>query len=242
MPTNENEMNGSKIALITGANRGLGRETARQLGALGYHVLVAARRGDKAEAAVGELRAAGIKATALELDVDDPRSIRAAAARVEREVPRLDALVNNAGVVLDGFSTPVSEVDAEVILKTFHTNTLGALQVTQVFLPLLKKSPAARIVNVSSGMGQLTGMNGGATAYRISKTAMNVLTRTFADELQGTAIKINSVCPGWVRTELGGPEAPRSVEEGASGIVWAAILTNDGPTGGFFRDGKHLDW
>ena len=232
-----------KTALVTGANRGLGLETARQLGKLGYDVIVAARQQKAADEAAASLRASGFTATGVALDVADAASIAACAKTVAQKHPTLDVLVNNAGIAgTSGFATPISEVRDADVVDVFTTNTLGPLRVTQALLPLLKKSTAPRIVNVSSGMGQLSEMAGGAASYRISKTALNAVTKLFAVELQDSTAKVNAVCPGWVRTDMGGPEAHRSVEEGASGIVWAATLPVDGPTGGYFRDGKRLDW
>ncbi len=230
------------IALITGANRGLGLETARQLGRQGYQVIVTARDQNKAAATAAALAKENIEAFAVVIDVASPATIHAAAKLVGDKFPHIDVLVNNAGVAGSGFQTPITDVTTTDILDTFHTNTLGPLLVTQAFLPLLKKSKTARIVNVSSGMGQLSEMESGAPAYRISKTALNAITRITAVELQDTNIKVNSVCPGWVRTDMGGPNAQRELDEGAGGIVWAATLEEDGPTGGFFRDGKRLDW
>ena len=236
------QVTGKKVALVTGANRGLGRETARQLGAKGYRVVLAGRQLKDAEDAAAELSKAGFEATAVRLDVTDLQTVEQAVSDLEQRFGRLDVLVNNAGIAGAAFGTPASKVTADDVLSTFQTNTMGPLRVTQAFLPLLVKSAAARIVNVSSGMGQLSEMAGGAPAYRISKTALNVVTKLFAIELESTSAKVNAVCPGWVRTDMGGAKAQRSVEEGASGIVWAATLDADGPTGGFFRDGKRLDW
>lgn len=234
---------GKRVALVTGANRGLGRETAAQLAALGYRVVVAARDATQAETVTADLVRSGADASAVRMDLADPESIAKAAAEIARRLGRLDVLVNNAGIAGDsGFATPLSKTDVSDIERVFATNTLGSLRVTQAFLPLLAKSDAARIVNVSSGMGQLSEMAGGAASYRISKTALNAVTRLFAHELADTPAKVNAVCPGWVRTDMGGPTAHRSVDEGARGIVWAATLGADGPTGGFFRDGKAIDW
>jgi len=235
-------MTNDLIALITGANRGLGLETARQLGQQGYRVLLSARNGEKAAAAAATLRSQDIDATAVPMNVEDQTSIEDAVREITHRYGRLDVLVNNAGVALDQRGTAATAVDPEVVLATFKVNTLGPLRVIKAFLPLLEKSPAARIVNVSSGMGQLSHMGQGSPAYRISKTALNAVTKVFANELGERGIKINAVCPGWVRTDMGGPQASRSVEEGARGIVWAATLAADGPTGGYFRDGQSLEW
>lgn len=236
-------------ALITGANRGLGLETARQLGKLGYTVFLAGRNPAKAEAAADKLVAEKIKAKHIVLDVSDPTSIAWSKDFFDSQEAPLKILVNNAGIQLEAPGSwnnkdaSVFKTNVETLKKTFETNTLGPLLLIQALAPLMIHHGYGRIVNVSSGMGQLTDMNGGWAAYRISKTSLNALTRIVAAELPGKKdIKINSVCPGWVRTDMGGSAASRSVEEGASGIVWAATLPSDGPSGGFFRDGKPIPW
>jgi NAD(P)-dependent dehydrogenase (short-subunit alcohol dehydrogenase family) len=179
------------------------------------------------------------------LDVDITKS--ADVARLSKWVKEnwgsLDVLVNNAGVFPEPFNGEASvfQISPELVAKTFETNTLGAMRVTVALADCLKASGKANVVNVSSGMGQLSEMNGSYPAYRLSKTALNALTRIFSEEF-GNSVRVNSVCPGWVRTEMGGQGADRSIEEGMSGIVWAATLEISGPTGGFFRDGKPLDW
>ncbi|MBK5966783.1 short-chain dehydrogenase [Thiocystis minor] len=231
------------VAIVTGANRGLGLETSRQLAALGYRILLTARRAAEGRAAAEALAASGASVAFQPLDVTDDVSVRDFAERV-RGIGRLDVLVNNAGIFLDPApSTPESSVlrvDLASIRASFETNTLGPLRLCQALIPLM--TGHGRVVNVSSGMGQLAQMNGFCPGYRLSKTALNALTRILADELQGTGIKVNAVCPGWVRTDMGGAEADLSVEEGARGIVWAATLPQDGPSGGFFRHGQPIDW
>jgi NAD(P)-dependent dehydrogenase (short-subunit alcohol dehydrogenase family) len=177
----------------------------------------------------------------LVLDVDDPNSIAKAAAEVARQHERLDVLVNNAGINYDTWETVENaEIDGTVI-ETITTNLLGPWRVCQAFLPLLRKSPAGRIVNVSSESGSLAEMGAGPPAYQVTKAALNALTRTLAGELRGTHILVNSVCPGWVATDMGG-SGGRPVTEGAESVVWAATLPDDGPSGGFFRDGQPLSW
>lgn len=238
----------SKVAVITGAYRGLGLETARQLGKKGYHVVVTARHLKKAEAAASKLQEEGLAASAHELDVTDDTSVSAFASWLKGRFGSFTVLVNNAGVFpgigaeAKGGFTPSLSFTIPMLREGMEANTFGAFRVIQALAPLLETDGSARIVNVSSGMGQLSEMNGGYPAYRLSKTAMNALTKLLSEELAPHRIKINSVCPGWVRTEMGGENAPRSVEEGASGIVWAATLPDNGPTGGFFRDGKPLSW
>jgi NAD(P)-dependent dehydrogenase (short-subunit alcohol dehydrogenase family) len=175
---------------------------------------------------------------ALELDVDDDGSVGAACEAIASDPGRLDVLVNNAGL----YGDPVGAADYDLAAahRLFETNVFGPWRLTQAALPLLRRSDAARIVNVSSGSGQLEDMGTGYAAYRLSKTALNAFTRTLAAEERG--IKVNSVCPGWVRTDMGGPAAPRSVAEGADTGVWLATLPEDGPTGGFFRDRRPIAW
>jgi NAD(P)-dependent dehydrogenase (short-subunit alcohol dehydrogenase family) len=226
-----------RTALVTGANRGLGLETARRLGLEGYRVVLGARDAARGEAAAGELRAQGIDASVLELEVTAPDA--AALAAVEADV-----LVNNAGIIPEAglASRSVFDVAPEVVLRGFENNTLGAYRVAQAVVPGMRERGFGRIVNVSSGMGQLTDMNGGSPAYRLSKTALNALTRILADELRSTNVLVNSVCPGWVRTDMGGPHARLSVEDGADTIVWAATLPDGGPSGGFFRKREAIPW
>lgn len=236
-------MANKQIALVTGGNRGLGLETCRQLGKQKIHVILTARDRKMAEQAVKLLTKEGIEADAMQLDVTDSKSIEGAAKYIESKYGKLDILVNNAGIYtksaqgIETFKSTLGDLK-----KTLATNTFGAFEMCQHFIPLMQKSGNGRVVNVSSGMGQLSEMKGGYPAYRISKTALNAVTKIFSEEVKGSGILVNSVCPGWVRTEMGGENAHRSVEEGAAGIVWAATLPKDGPTGGFFRDGKPLDW
>ena len=237
-----------KIALITGANKGIGREVARQLAGHGFQVIVGARRPDAGQKAVAELAGgfdkltAGGQAQFLEIDIADPSSITRAAQRLAALVDHLDVLVNNAGILEDGTAT-APDVDAAVVRRTFETNALGPLLVTQAMLPLLLKAPdGARIVNVSSGAGALGEMASWAPAYSISKTALNAVTRQFAAALRPRRIVVNSVCPGWVRTDLGGAGAPRTVQQGADTIVWLATEAPPSLTGRFVRDRKVIGW
>lgn len=235
-----------KTAVVTGANRGLGLETCRQLARLGLTVILTSRDARKGEAAAAGLRKAGAAVRFHPLDVTDPQSIRRLADFVEAEFGRFDVLVNNAGVFLDPVDSPepdaasVFRAELDIVRRSMETNVYGPLLLCQALVPLMRGY--GRIVNVSSGMGQLTEMNGGCPGYRFSKVALNALTRILADELQHTRIKVNSLCPGWVRTDMGGPHADRPVEEGADTIVWLATLPDDGPSGGFFRDRKPIPW
>jgi NAD(P)-dependent dehydrogenase (short-subunit alcohol dehydrogenase family) len=231
----------ARVALVTGASRGIGKEVARQLGALGYEVLVSARSGEQAATVAEELAAAGGGAfTPLQLDVSDAQSIAAAAESVRAQAGRLDVLVNNAGIGSD-FGVAGAAPDFDAIQRALDTNFFGAYRLTIALLDLLRASAHARIVNVSSGMGGVTEMGGWTPGYRVSKASMNAMTRILSTELAGEGFRINSACPGFVNTDMGGPMgATKSVADGASGIVWLATLPDDGPTGGFFRDGKPI--
>ena len=230
-----------RIALVTGGSRGIGLEVCRQLATRGFTVLLTARDSAKAQAAARKLGEGGT-VEPVALNVADPRSIEQAAAEVKRRHDHLDVLINNAGINYDTWETVENaDIDATV-METISTNLLGPWRVCQAFLPLLRNSRAARIVNVSSESGSLEHMGAGPPAYQVTKAALNALTRTLAGELRHAHILVNSVCPGWVATDMGGAGAPRSVEEGAAGILWAATLSQNGTTGGFFRDGKPLPW
>jgi NAD(P)-dependent dehydrogenase (short-subunit alcohol dehydrogenase family) len=236
---------GGKIAVVTGGNRGMGLETCRQLARRGMRVVLASRDAAKGEAAAAYLRAEGLEVVPQPLDVADEASIARLTAFVERELGRLDILINNAGIVrgpdeprdaaLDTFKATAAGFRA-----VLATNLLGPFLLCQALVPLMRGE--GRIVNVSSGMGQLSEMGGGWPAYRASKAGLNALTRIFAHDLAGTRIKVNAVCPGWVRTDMGGPNAARSVEEGVATTVWLATLPDDGPSGGFFRDQRPIPW
>jgi NAD(P)-dependent dehydrogenase (short-subunit alcohol dehydrogenase family) len=239
-----------RIALVTGANKGIGFEVARQLVRKGFHVHLGARNREAGEAAVQKLKREAEKEdsentgrgeiTFLKIDVSKPDSIRRAAEEFSRKSGRLDTLVNNAGILLDD-GKDILTITPEIFETTLRTNTLGALLVSQAFVPFLKKSNAPRIVNVSSGGGQLTdGAEGWAPAYCISKTALNGVTVQLAAALPKFAV--NSVCPGWVRTDMGGSNATRSVAEGASGVAWLASEAPQSVTANFLRDRKVIPW
>jgi NAD(P)-dependent dehydrogenase (short-subunit alcohol dehydrogenase family) len=231
-----------RVGLVSGSNRGIGREIARQLAELGHHVIVTARDPAAAERAAEELSDGGrLSLQAEQLDVADPRSVERLRERLEAEPGRLDVLVNNAGVTGEA-ATNASEAKLDDAHKTLETNLFGAWRLAQAMLPLLRRSEHGRIVNVSSGAGQLSDMNGGSPGYRISKTALNALTRILSNEEGANGILVNSMCPGWVRTDMGGSAAPRTVAEGADTAVWLATLPDDGPGGGFFRNREPIPW
>jgi len=252
----------SKIALITGANRGIGFEIARQLGRQGITVIVAARHPERGPEATARLAAEGLTAHSVHLDVTRAETIKAAAEQVERQFGRLDILVNNAGAAVDWTPQPTqpSQVGLDVARQAFEINFFGPLAVIQAFLPLIRRSPAGRIVNVSSTLGSITEISRpdspfGAMVmpmYQASKSALNSLTALVAKELRETSIKVNSACPGWVDTDggvppwlraaLGGAGGAVPVEQGADTPVWLATLSEDGPSGGFFNSRKPVAW
>jgi NAD(P)-dependent dehydrogenase (short-subunit alcohol dehydrogenase family) len=229
-----------KTALVTGANKGIGHEVAHQLAGKGFHVFIGARNQEAGRKAADEIAKGEGKATFLEIDVADNASVTAAAREFTKAADHLDVLVNNAGIIVDG-DNGILEISDELLRKTFETNTFGALRVTRAFVSLLRKSKAPRVINVSSGGGQLTGgSDGWSPAYCISKTALNAVTSQLATALPKFAV--NAVCPGWVRTDMGGQGASRSVEEGADTIVWLAADAAQNLTGEFLRDRKGIPW
>lgn len=242
-------MDKSNIVLITGGNKGIGMETARQLGKMGYEILLGSRNEKRGLEAVMLLEKEGIKAKTLFLDVTDPTSILSSVEKIEQEYGLLDILINNAGVFLEGNITQ-SELELSVLKSTYETNVFGIFSVTKAMLPLLKNSASGRIVNLSSGLGSLTlnsdpaseFYNVNSLAYNSSKSAVNALTVFFAKELRDSPIKINSVCPGFTATDLNGNSGYRSVEQATSIVVKLATINSDGPTGGFFDDQGVVPW
>ncbi|MCA3071483.1 MAG: SDR family oxidoreductase [Rhodocyclaceae bacterium] len=233
---------GPRIALVTGANRGLGFEIARQLARRGLKVLLASRTLAKGRAAAKLLAVEGLDVEPVRLDVTDPDQIKTLARDLRTRLAGLDVLVNNAGVLLDPRGGRFLDSRQATYERTLATNVLGPLMLCQAVLPMMIERGYGRIVNLSSGLGQLDEMGSGTPAYRISKTALNALTRIVASDTRGSGVLVNSVCPGWVRTEMGGAEAPRTVAQGADTAVWLATLPGDGPSGGFFRDRKQIPW
>jgi NAD(P)-dependent dehydrogenase (short-subunit alcohol dehydrogenase family) len=230
-----------RVALVTGASRGVGLEVCRQLGAAGYTVVLTARDETRAARGMERLRQEGIDARFQRLDVTDAAAARAAAAAVEGELGRLDALVNNAAIAIDARET-VAEVDPDVMRRTLETNLMGALHCCQACLPLMRRQGYGRIVNVSSGRGSFAKLGAGGPSYRISKTALNALTVILADEVKDANVLVNAMTTGWVRSRLGGLKAPRSLAEGAETAVWLAMLPDDGPRGKFWKDRQELAW
>lgn len=230
-----------RIAVVTGANRGLGREICRQLAQRDLRVILTARNAERGQAAAASLQAQGLDVLFHPLDVTDQTAVRRLAKFLADDIGRLDVLVNNAAVLLDEGLPPL-EVDLSLVRLTLETNFYGPLRLCQTLVPLMQRHGYGRIVNVSSQMGSLAQMGRGALAYRVSKAAVNALTRILAAELRGGNVLVNAVDPGWAQTDMGGAGAPRPVEQAAEGIVWLATLPDDGPTGGFFRDRRPLEW
>ncbi|GAB3492261.1 SDR family oxidoreductase [Spirosoma knui] len=231
-----------RTALITGANKGIGKEIARQLAQQGFAVFIGARDMAKGRETAEELCSEGYEATFIQLDVTDPVSIKNACGTFSQKADHLDVLVNNAGV-LEDHGEDILKLNAEMLERTFKANVTGPILVIQDFLPQLQRSKAGgRIINVSSGAGALTSMHTYAPAYSISKTALNAVTKQFAGALKQHNIAVNCVDPGWVRTDMGGPNASRPVEKGAETIVWLATEAAQSETGKFWHDKQEVDW
>jgi NAD(P)-dependent dehydrogenase (short-subunit alcohol dehydrogenase family) len=247
-----------RIALVTGANRGIGREIAYQLALNGLHVLIGCRDEDKGQHTVEEMRKEGLAVELQAVDVNDTESVSKMAETVKQQYGRLDVLVNNAGILLD-HGVSVLNVEESVIKETFETNYFGALRMIQATVPLMKEHKYGRIVNLSSGLGSFEvlqgflGLKGSSSAYRISKTMLNALTCLVAQDVAEMGIKVNAACPGRVKTDMGeataasqtvaeGLPAPVTVAEGADTAVWLATLNDEGPNGGFFRERKRAAW
>jgi NAD(P)-dependent dehydrogenase (short-subunit alcohol dehydrogenase family) len=223
---------------ITGANRGIGLQTAKELAQRGYQVILGVRSESAGEQAVREV---GHGAEFVVIDVADSESIARAAEEVSERIKQLDVLINNAGIYPDE-GVSILDSTREQLVETFQTNTFGPIVVVQSLLSLLKRSPRGRIINVSSGYGQLGGLSADVPSYCLSKMALNGATIMLADKLRSDGIAVNSVCPGWVRTDMGGAGATRSVEEGAAGIVWLAADAPQELTGKFVRDREEIEW
>lgn len=235
----------TRRALVTGANRGIGLEIAKQLAAAGVEVLLGARSAEKAQSAARALNTGGLAISPVVLDVADTETIASGLAQIELQHGPIDILINNAAILIDqpgGFNARLVEMTDEALLRTFRTNVMGPAATIRALLPGMLQRRFGRIVNVSSLAGQLADMRAGFPAYRISKTALNALTRVAAAEAGTGNVKINACSPGWVRTDMGGASATRTVEKGAETPVWLALLPADGPTGGFFQDKAPVTW
>jgi NAD(P)-dependent dehydrogenase (short-subunit alcohol dehydrogenase family) len=231
-------MENGRVALVSGGNRGIGLEVCRQLAERGITVVMGSR-----DAEQGRTAAAGLPDGVVvhQLDVAGPESVERISRYVEEEFGRLDVLVNNAAISNDEGQSGV-DADLDRVKEAMEANLFGAWHLSKVAIPLMRRNGYGRIVNVSTGLASLEDMGGGSPGYRVSKTALNVLTRILASELRRSGILVNAVNPGWVQTDMGGSSATRTVEEGAEALVWAATLPNSGPTGGFFRDREPVAW
>lgn len=229
-----------KIALVTGGNRGLGFETCRQLAQSGLIVILSARNTTKGKIAAKQLIDRGLDVVFHHLDVSDQSHLDRIIYHVEQQFGRIDVLVNNAAILYDTWQNAIN-ADLDTVNRALKTNLFGPWRLSQICIPIMNRNRYGRIVNVSSGAGSLHYMTGGTPAYSLSKASLNALTRIMAAELRGTNILINTIDPGWVATDMG-DQGGRPVEEGAQGIVWAATLPDDGPSGGFFYDGKPVPW
>ena len=232
-------MTQKKVALVTGSNRGIGLEIVRQLADKGYTTILSSRNPDSGQEALNKIKQANYDLHFHQLDVQGPESINQIKNYIEKTFGRLDILINNAGINYDTWHN-VANADLDQVSTTFDVNLMGPWRMAQAFIPMMKQQGYGRIVNVSSQSGAIKSQMGNTPGYSLSKAALNLLTVQLANHLQETGILVNSVCPGWVRTEMGGPNAPRSVEQGASGIVWLAELAGDGPSGKFFTDKKEI--
>jgi NAD(P)-dependent dehydrogenase (short-subunit alcohol dehydrogenase family) len=231
-------MENGRVALVSGGNRGIGLEVCRQLAGRGVTVVMGSRDAEQGRAAAARLPDGVV---VRQLDVADPESVEGLARSVEEEFGRLDILVNNAAISNDEGQSGV-DADLDRVKEALEANLLGAWRLCEVAIPMMRRNGYGRIVNVSTGLASLEDMGGGSPGYRVSKTALNVLTRILASELRGSGILVNAVNPGWVQTDMGGSGATRTVDEGAEALVWAATLPNNGPNGGFFRDREPVAW
>ena len=231
-----------RVVVVTGGNRGIGHEICRQLARLDFIVVLTSRNEKDGLEAVANFNKSELSVRFHQLDVTNPSQILELKDFLIQEFGRCDCLVNNAGIFLDHQASNSLNTDVATVRQTMETNVYGPYLLCQALVPLMKKNNYGRIVNISSGLGQLSDMGGGYTAYRMSKTAINVITRVLAAEFAGTNILVNSMCPGWVKTRMGGPGATRSVEEGADTAVWLATLPDGGPTGKIFQDRKETAW
>lgn len=237
-----------RVAIVTGANRGLGLATSKELAGMGYKVILTARHTSQGREKTEELKEKGLDVSFYHLDVNDSNSIGGLYEYVLNDFGRCDVLINNAGVLIDKVDYVGEDLfehlrhDKNNIAQTLDTNIIGPYLLCEAFGPIMRKQRYGRIVNISSSMGQLSEMQEGFAAYRISKAGVNAVTRIFSAVYKGHNVLVNSICPGWVKTDMGGPNAQREIDEGISGIIWAATLPDGGPTGGFFRDKHPIPW
>lgn len=237
-------MNNKQVAVVTGGNRGMGLKTCEALAEKGFHVVLASRGKSAAIAAAG-LSKHGLSVEPFALDVCSQTDREALVAHLTIEHGRLDVLINNAGILIDaelGSPASIMDTNANVVRQTLEVNTIAPMMLIKCLLPLIRKAGYGRIVNLSSGMGQLADMGGQYPGYRISKTALNAVTKIFATEIEGSGITVNAVCPGWVRTDMGGTGADRSLEQGIDTTIWLASLPDNSRNGGFYRDRKLIEW
>ena len=237
-------MNNNAVAVVSGGNRGMGMAACKALAEQGFHVVLGSRSTEAGEQSARNLVELGLSVEGVQLDVCNTAHIHSLAELLRERHGRIDVLINNAGILNDGEgeSSSVFDANPDSILDSFQVNSLGPVLLSNALLPLMRERNYGRIVNLSSGMGQLDDMGGNHPGYRMSKTALNAATRIFAAELAATNIKVNAVCPGWVRTDMGGENADRSIEQGIDTTLWLATLPDDGPSGGFFRDRQSIAW
>lgn len=229
-----------KIAVVTGANRGMGRAVSEKLASLNYHVIMVGRHEKEINEAALFLSHKKLSVESFVADLNNQKDIQKLVEHISQKYGLLDVLINNAGIYVeegDIFSAEVS-----VMQTTFETNTMAPFCLMKGLIPLMKKHGHGRVVNVSSGLGSFHGSSSNCPAYCVSKVSLNMLTKLFASEVNGTNVKVNAICPGWVKTDMGGPHATRTIDQGISGMIWAATLDDKGPNGGFFRDGHPIDW
>lgn len=232
-----------KLAIVTGANRGMGRAISEKLAANNFHVVMVGRRDQELKKETHQLADQKYSVETYIADLENEAEIKKLVHYISDKFGYLDVLVNNAGIYVDeSKEAPNFSFKDEVMLKTLGINTLAPYRLMKGLLPLMVSNGYGRVVNVSSGLGSFSGAAAHCLAYSVSKAALNMLTKLFASEVDGKKVKVNAICPGWVKTDMGGQNAPRTIEEGISGMYWAATLDEDGPNGGFFRDGKAIEW